>query len=53
MLLIDLEYLLKYFLRLLDVWIWTSNIIRGHCVVDSYYLIISVFIDGEKLSVRN
>ena len=52
MLLIELEYLLKYLLRSLDVRIWTSNIISSHCVVDSYYLIISVFIDGENLSVR-
>ena len=48
----DLSYLLEYLLILLDVWVWTSDIIRSYCVVDSYYLIIGVFIDGENLSVR-
>ena len=48
----DLWFLLDYLLIVFDVRVWTSNIICSYCVVDNYYLIISVFIDGENLSVR-
>ena len=43
----------EYLLITLDVWVWTSYIICSYCVISSYYPIIIVFFDGEKLSVRN
>ena len=49
----DLSYLLDYLLILFDVRVWTSNIICSYCVASDYYHIISVFIGGENLSVRN
>ena len=50
MLLIQKNVFIEIFkLILLDVWVWTNYIICSYCVVDNYYLIISVFIDGENL----
>ena len=49
----DLSYLLEYLLILFDVRVWTSNITYSYCVASDYYHIISVFIGGENLSVRN
>ena len=46
-------FIVEYLLILFGVWVWTSNIICSYCVADSDYLIIIVFIDGEKLSVRS
>ena len=48
----DWSYLLEDLLILFDVPGWTSNIICSYCVANDYYPIISVFIDGENLSVR-